>query len=142
MEEKPKKERKHPYLAVDPIARNSKGEIVLIRRKKYPFEGKWVLPGGHVEYGESPEIAVAREFEEETGLKGEVVGLVGVWGEPDRDPRYHMVSLCYNMLIIGGEIKPDKEEALEVRYFNPADITRDMMGFDHYEMMEKAGVLT
>jgi len=83
-----------PLLAVDAIVVLQEG-IVLIRRDRPPYEGCYALPGGFVEPGESVEEAVCREAKEETGLELELLGLVGVYSQPDRDPRGHVVSLCY-----------------------------------------------
>jgi 8-oxo-dGTP diphosphatase len=46
------------------------GSILLVRRGRPPQAGRWSVPGGHVEPGESPETAVLRELHEETGLSG------------------------------------------------------------------------
>lgn len=89
-------EWKNPKLTVDAIVPTERG-IVLVRRGRGPFAGKWALPGGFVEYGEDPERAVLREVEEETGLRGELLGLVGVYGAPGRDPRGHTVSVVYEV---------------------------------------------
>jgi len=56
-----------PSLTVDGVLIRD-GAILLVQRKHEPFRGKWALPGGFVEYGETVEEAVLREFEEETGL--------------------------------------------------------------------------
>ncbi|HWQ18379.1 MAG TPA: NUDIX hydrolase [Methanotrichaceae archaeon] len=85
---------KTPLLAVDAIILY-KGGIVLIRRENPPFQGSYALPGGFVEVGESVEDAVAREASEETGLKIDIKKLVGVYSDPGRDPRGHVVSICY-----------------------------------------------
>jgi 8-oxo-dGTP diphosphatase len=45
------------------------GRVVLIRRGKPPFEGRWSIPGGTVEWGETLEQALAREMMEETALR-------------------------------------------------------------------------
>ena len=52
--------------------------VLLIRRGQPPREGEWSIPGGRIEAGESPEAACLRELTEETGVAGEVVGLVEV----------------------------------------------------------------
>ena len=83
-----------PFLAVD-AAIFLKGRIVLIRRKNPPYEGRYALPGGFVEVGETTEDGVRREAKEETGLDIELLCLVGVYSDPDRDPRGHVVSVCY-----------------------------------------------
>ena len=85
---------KSPKLTVDGILLK-KGEILLIKRKNPPFKNSWALPGGFVEYGEKTEDAVLREFFEETGLKTTIKKLIGVYSDPDRDPRGHTVSIIY-----------------------------------------------
>lgn len=44
------------------------GSILLIRKARGPYSGKWDLPGGSIEFGEEPEQTLKREFQEETGL--------------------------------------------------------------------------
>ncbi len=76
-----------PKLMVDVVIPSEGGRVVLIRRGSEPFEGRWALPGGFVEVGETVEEAAASEAEEETGLQVEILRLVGVYSDPDRDPR-------------------------------------------------------
>ncbi|MDF1572754.1 MAG: NUDIX hydrolase [Bacteroidales bacterium] len=73
-----------------------KGDVaVLIRRKYPPFQGMYALPGGFVEEGETVEAACAREAKEETGLDVRHLRFVGVYAEPDRDPRGRTVSCAF-----------------------------------------------
>jgi 8-oxo-dGTP diphosphatase len=67
--------------------------VVIVRRDAKP-EG-WALPGGFVDIGETVEAAAVREAREETGLAVEITDLLGVYSEPDRDPRGHMVSIVF-----------------------------------------------
>jgi len=90
----PGERMKTPLLAVDAVILLGDG-IVLIRRENPPFEGSYALPGGFVEVGETVEEAVRREAREETGLEIDLLGLVGVYSEPDRDPRGHVVSVSF-----------------------------------------------
>jgi len=69
------------------------GGIILIRRRNPPLG--WALPGGFVDYGERLEDAARREIREETGLDVQLVGLLGVYSDPARDPRGHTVSTVY-----------------------------------------------
>lgn len=76
--------------------------IVLIKRKKDPYKDSWALPGGFVEYGETVESAILREVKEETGLEIDLCRIVGVYSDPERDPRGHTVTICYLALKTGG----------------------------------------
>ena len=75
-----------PSLAVDAVVVRGE-EVLLIRRGKQPWEGMLAFPEGFVDEGEDPEVAVVRELKEECGLDGEVVRLLCVKGDPNRDPR-------------------------------------------------------
>ena len=68
---------------------------MLITRKKKTFQGCLAFPGGHIDYGEDPEVACVRELKEECNVDGTLKGLPTVRGKPDRDPRYHMISIVY-----------------------------------------------
>ncbi|MGM5485337.1 MAG: NUDIX domain-containing protein [Nanobdellota archaeon] len=56
-------------------------DILLIKRNKQPFKGKWALIGGKLETGESIPEAAVREVKEETGLDTEFIGIKGVYNE-------------------------------------------------------------
>jgi 8-oxo-dGTP diphosphatase len=83
-----------PLLTVDAVIFFQEG-IVLIRRENPPFQGCYALPGGFVEVGETVEEAVQREAKEETGLEIEPLGLIGIYSDPGRDPRGHVVSAAF-----------------------------------------------
>ena len=83
-----------PILAVDAVIFFQIG-IVLIKRDRPPFAGSYALPGGFVEVGETIEAAVVREAREETGLAIELLGLVGIYSNPARDPRGHVVTAAF-----------------------------------------------
>ena len=83
-----------PLLAVDAVILFA-GGIVLIKRDNPPFAGSYALPGGFVEVGETVEAAAVREAREETGLIIELLGLVGIYSNPARDPRGHVVSAAF-----------------------------------------------
>ncbi len=115
-----------------------RGGIVLIRRKNDPFKGYYALPGGVVEYGETVEDAVVREVMEETGLECAVDRLIGVYSDPDRDPRGHFVSVCFLLRVTGGELRADSD-ADEVKVFKLSELPE--LAFDHSKMVEDARVM-
>lgn len=113
------------------------GKIVLVKRKNEPFKDFYALPGGIVEYGETVESAVLREVEEETGLRGKIHSLVGVYSDPNRDPRGHFVSICFIVLPIAGELKSGSD-AREVALFELDNLPK--LAFDHEKMIKDAEV--
>src|SRR6202012_514080 len=84
-----------PQLAVS-AAIFRDGKVLLVRRARSPGKGSYSLPGGRVEFGESLHTALAREVDEETGLKIEIVGLAG-WREalPATSGGGHYVILSF-----------------------------------------------
>jgi len=83
-----------PSLTVDCVIFVDESAI-LIKRAHEPFKGRYALPGGFVEIGETVEQACARELLEETGLIAKNLILVGVYSKPGRDPHRHTVSIAY-----------------------------------------------
>lgn len=87
-----------PALTVDIVLfhRSANGiEVLLIKRARDPFKGRWAFPGGFVDQDESLEAAAARELHEETGLTGLSLEQIGAFGDPGRDPRGHTVSVVF-----------------------------------------------
>jgi len=108
-----------------PAADGSPG-IVLIRRKNPPHG--WALPGGFVDYGETVEQAAIREAKEETGLAVRLKGLLGVYSDPDRDPRGHTISIVFVAEAEGTPIGQD--DAASAIVF-PLDKLPKELAFDH-----------
>ncbi len=100
--------------------------IVLIERQNPPYG--WAIPGGFVDYGESVEIAARREAEEEVSLKVELVALLGVYSEPNRDPRKHTMSAVYIATATGKPQADDDAKSLGV--FQPWEFPTNLC-FDH-----------
>lgn len=127
------KKFRSPLLAVDGIITKEK-KVLLIKRAIKPFCGYWVLPGGHVNYGETTEEALRREIKEELGISVKVKKLIGVYSDPKRDPRYHLVAIVYELKKGKGKIRLNYESS-EFRYFHLKNLPRKI-GFDHRKIIK------
>ncbi len=129
---------KTPYLAVDGIVKifdpdgNFKG-IVLIERKNPPIG--LALPGGFVEVGETVEEAVVREIKEEVNLDFQIEKILGVFSKPDRDPRFHVVSVVFVGRAVGEPRA--SSDAKKAKVFKLEDIPWSKLVFDHKEILKK-----
>jgi len=124
-----------PRLAVDVIILHE-GGFILVRRKNEPYRGMWSLPGGFVECGETVEDAARREAMEETGLRIKLKKLVGVYSDPRRDPRGHVVSVCFMAKSAGGRLTASSDVS-EVRVFRTPP---GRMAFDHGKILKDVGI--
>jgi 8-oxo-dGTP diphosphatase len=133
-------DRKTPYLVADAlvIKRAKEIEILLVKRKSGAFIGHWALPGGFVEIGETLKNAAAREVLEETGLKVSPKKIIGIYDDPKRDPRGHMVSVAFLCKMKGGKLKPQEEEVSETRFFALPEIRKLKIAFDHRKIIRDA----
>jgi 8-oxo-dGTP diphosphatase len=122
-----------PKLMVDVVIPSERG-VVLVRRGSEPYEGQWALPGGFVEVGETVRQAAVREAAEETGLAVEISRLVGVYSEPDRDPRGHNVSVAFLARLLSGQMQA-ASDAADVDVLEPASVE---LAFDHDRIISDA----
>jgi mutator protein MutT len=100
------------------------GRVLLARRGKEPLYGRWVVPGGTVELGETLEQALVREMREETGLHVEPVEVLTVFDRIQRDGErvvYHYVIVDYLCRWLDGEARA-ASDALDVAWAGPADL--------------------
>jgi 8-oxo-dGTP diphosphatase len=122
-----------PKLTVDGVLLNGQ-QVLLIKRKHEPFKDTWALPGGFVDYGETTEHAVIREMKEETGLDVKIIDLIGVYSDPNRDPRGHTVSIVYDLERRGGKLTGG-DDAAEAQFFNYDSLPP--LAFDHHEIIKE-----
>ena len=87
------------------------GSLLLIKHKMGP-EGFWAPPGGGLEYGESLEDTLRREFSEETGL--DVVSEKFLFGCEFIKPPLHAVELFFNVRIVGGKLKNGHDPEIQI----------------------------
>ncbi len=135
----PTYEHPRPALTADVvlIASGPRPAVLLIRRGKPPFEGRWALPGGFVEMDEDLEPAARRELAEETGLAAGPLVQVGAFGRPGRDPRGRVVSVAFTGAPAAEDAVPEPaSDAAEARWFPLDDLPE--LAFDHAEIIAAA----
>jgi ADP-ribose pyrophosphatase len=107
-----------PLIGVGAVAIKD-GKILLMKRAFEPGKGKWSVPGGLVEVGETLSDACAREMEEETGIKIHVLELINAYDMivPDEAGkiRYHYVLIDFLVKPIGGTER-SSVEVLEMKW--------------------------
>ena len=110
----------NPLPVVVCVVRDKEGKILVAKRNLTPGKNKWALPGGFIELDETPETACLRELKEETGLKGKIKELIGIYIQKTR---YYgsllvigyEVSIFKNSLSLNSELK-------EAKFFSKKDL--------------------
>jgi ADP-ribose pyrophosphatase YjhB (NUDIX family) len=115
----------NPRLVVTTLPITRRGELVLIRRAIPPGLGTWAQPGGFLEADETAIQGAIRETLEETCLRVQPSGIVGLYSRPQAG----VVVVAYTAAIVGGEMAPTPE-SLEVRPFAIDAIPWDDIGFN------------
>ena len=108
-------------VAVGAVAVRDDGALLLIRRGKAPALGRWSLPGGRVDWGETLRDALHREVIEETGLEvapGELAGLVE---RIHLAEGFHYVILDYHVTVTGGTLRPGSD-VTDARWVLPSEM--------------------
>ncbi len=116
-------------------------EVLLVKRGRPPALGKWSIPGGLVELGESLEASVRREVLEEVGLKVKVIDLVAALDRVifDRDGRieYHYILLDFLCEILDGRLNAGTD-ADECRFVPIEELWRHEMTHGTEEVIQRA----
>ena len=123
---------KTPLLTVDCVVLNPRGEVLLIQRRNEPFKGHYALPGGFVDIGETVEDACRRELLEETGVKAGRLRLVGVYSDPNRDPRGHTASVVFLTRVRSTKLEAG-DDAASAQWV--ANWRRLPLAFDHAKIL-------
>lgn len=100
------------------------GRVLLIKRGKEPLRGRWVVPGGTVEAGETLEEALVREIQEETGLSvrpREIVTVFDRIHHEDGCVRYHYVIIDYLCDYVSGSLRAASDAEAAV-FAAPAEL--------------------
>ena len=131
-----------PLLTVDAVIKFKKNNLILIRRKNPPFQGGYALPGGFVDIGETVEDACIREAKEETNINVKIIRLIGVYSDPKRDPRGHVVSIAYLCETKTKKEKPKaQDDASSLEIVPISKIPSLKLAFDHMEILKDSGII-
>lgn len=120
---------KNPIPTVDAIIQKS-SDILLITRKKNPFKDYLALPGGFVNEGETVEFALKREVFEETSLIVDPIDILGVYSDPTRDPRGHIMTVVFICIVIDGTPSAG-DDAKMTNWISINDLNNTKIAFDH-----------
>jgi mutator protein MutT len=119
-------DKQFPKVVVGCFILNDKNEILLVR--SYKWADKWVVMGGHVEWGETIADAVVREAKEEVGLEVKFTKVIEVAEfvlDPSFHDKKHMIALQSECHVIGdSNPKIDNNEIQEAKYFSLEDAVK------------------
>ncbi len=123
----------HPAVTVDVVIltmRKRRLEALLTKRKRWPYEGSWAIPGGFVGPDESLEDAARRELEAEAGVRDVYLEQLYTFGDPGRDPRMRVITVVYYALIRSDQLHVvARADAAEAAWY-PIDALPPL-AFDH-----------
>lgn len=111
--------------------------VLLIRRGKDPFAGRWAIPGGFLDVDEPIRDGALRELREETGLEVDrPVAFLGVYDDPKRDPRERVISMAHVALWPATPPLDGQDDAREAAWLDPRDLPA--LAFDHDAIIRDA----
>ena len=123
-----------PTIDIILVENSNSNNILVIKRNKDPFKDYFSLPGGFVNEGEKVEDAVRREAEEELLVEVEPIDILGVYSDPHRDPRGHIMSITFIVKIMSGELKAG-DGVEEVKWIGINNLGNLKIGFDHLKIL-------
>ena len=130
-------EYKNPTPTVDVILERE-SKILMVRRKKDPYKDHLALPGGFVNEGETVEEAMKREAMEETSLEVHPLDILGVYSDPQRDPRKHIVTVVFVGIIVSGDLRAN-DDAASIEWIQLVSIEQlqqqKLFAFDHAQIL-------
>lgn len=119
------------------ISRPPGPRVLLIQRRDDPFAGDWALPGGFIEMHETLEESARRELLEETGLAIGKIVPVGVYGDPERDPRGRTISVAYLAVVDPAKLAVRAgDDAADAKWFSLSSLPK--LAFDHALILRDA----
>ncbi|HUN36226.1 MAG TPA: NUDIX domain-containing protein [Trebonia sp.] len=106
---------------VGAVIKDSGGRLLLIKRGHEPGKGRWSVPGGRIEPGETDQEALVRETREETGLIVAPGSLIGAVRRPAGPPGAELDIRDYAAAIVGGELAAG-DDADAVMWAGPREL--------------------
>lgn len=134
----------HPRVGVGTVVLDG-DRVLLVKRGRPPALGKWSIPGGLVDLGETTAEAARREVLEECGIRARLVGIAGVVDRVIRDDsgrvRYHYVLVDYAARPEGGALRAG-DDAAEVRWVPIAEVARYDATDGLVDMIDRAAAIS
>ena len=131
-------------IGIPVIIKNSKGEILLGKRKKNSvfYANSWGLPGGMLDYGERLIECAEREIKEEIGVSIKITKQSKKIYEmfPSKNHPFHTLAIIFYAKVIKGVPKP-KDETQEVKWFKPSEIKKMKLAYNHNEILKEEGLV-
>jgi ADP-ribose pyrophosphatase YjhB (NUDIX family) len=132
------KQSNNPIPVVDVIIQQD-SEVLFTKRKKEPFKGYLGLPGGFMNIGETIEEAARREVKEETSLDIELIDILGIYSDPQRDPRGHIMSTVFIGRVPSNENAKIKavaqDDASQLEWIDLQTVDDKRLAFDHKNIL-------
>ena len=130
-----------PSVTVDVVLfayRDGDLQVLLVRRKKWPYQDYWAIPGGFIQMDETLEQAALRELHEETGVGGVYLEQLYTFGDPERDPRTRVISVVYFALVGADQARQVQggDDAAEARWWSVYNLPP--LAFDHDRILRYA----
>src|SRR5579885_762871 len=111
-------------------------QVLLVKRRSWPYAGMWAIPGGFVNMDESLEAAAKRELQEETGVQDVYLEQLYTFGDPGRDPRTRVITVVYFALIDYERLRGVRaaDDATDVNWFSVYNLPP--LAFDHEKIIQ------
>ncbi len=133
---------RRPLIGVGAVVFNTAGDILLIRRGKEPQYGRWMVPGGTLEWGETLEEAAVREVREETGIDIKIEAFVEIIEAiTPGDSGFHFVIMDYAAHARSGDLAAGSD-ALDARWVSAEAQRGYDLSAELLAVIEKARRLT
>ena len=110
-------------------------QVLLVKRRSWPYEGMWAIPGGFINMDESLEAAAKRELKEETNVENVYLEQLYTFGDPGRDPRTRVITVVYFALLDADRLQVKAaDDAVDVGWFSVYNLPP--LAFDHEKILQ------